>query len=157
MHLGSFVKEVKWFKSVCFVSSSKSSRYCRQPLLNNLSASISLSFIASGETHHVGTFNMHPKQRSLVLNITLLIGFSVVFTLIDPVPQGFWASYHVFGLLSFGHGVCTSIMTLTAAACVRKNKPYTSGLLKKLKHLNHLYICIHRPKPHLSCITCLWC
>ncbi|KAA8593347.1 hypothetical protein FQN60_009463 [Etheostoma spectabile] len=26
----------------------KSSRYCKQPLLNNLSASIALSFIASG-------------------------------------------------------------------------------------------------------------
>ncbi|XP_073323968.1 uncharacterized protein [Pagrus major] len=71
----------------------KSSRYCRQPLLNNLSASIALSFIASG--------------------------FSVVFTLIDPVPQSLWASYHVFGLLSCGHGLCTAILTLTAAACVK--------------------------------------
>ncbi|KAM8757192.1 uncharacterized protein AB9X84_010132 [Acanthopagrus schlegelii] len=71
----------------------KSSRYCRLPLLNNLSASIALSFIASG--------------------------FSVVFTLIDPVPQSLWASYHVFGLLSCGHGLCTTILTLTAAACVK--------------------------------------
>ncbi|XP_036955647.1 uncharacterized protein LOC119020451 [Acanthopagrus latus] len=71
----------------------KSSRYCRHPLLNNLSASIALSFIASG--------------------------FSVVFTLIDPVPQSLWASYHVFGLLSCGHGLCTTILTLTAAACVK--------------------------------------
>ncbi|XP_008287325.1 uncharacterized protein LOC103362665 isoform X2 [Stegastes partitus] len=72
----------------------KSSRYCRQPLLNNLSASIALSFIASG--------------------------FSVIFTLMDPVPQSVWAAYHVFGLLSCGHGLCTAILTLTAAACVRK-------------------------------------
>ncbi|XP_042262648.1 uncharacterized protein [Thunnus thynnus] len=71
----------------------KSSRYCRQPLLNNLSASIALSFIASG--------------------------FAVIFTLIDPVPQGLWASCHVFGLMSFGHGVCTAILTLTAAACAK--------------------------------------
>ncbi|XP_078104859.1 uncharacterized protein LOC144516979 [Sander vitreus] len=71
----------------------KSSRYCRQPLLNNLSASIALAFIASG--------------------------FSVIFTLIDPVPQSLWASYHVFGLLTFGQGLCTTILTLTAAACVK--------------------------------------
>ncbi|XP_033181125.1 probable intracellular septation protein A [Mastacembelus armatus] len=71
----------------------KSSRYCRQPLLNNLSASIALSFIASG--------------------------LSVIFTLVDPVPQSMWASYHVFGLLSFGQGLCTAILTLTAAACVK--------------------------------------
>ncbi|XP_070759290.1 uncharacterized protein [Enoplosus armatus] len=69
----------------------KSSRYCWQPLLNNLSASIALSFIASG--------------------------FSVIFTLIDPVPQSLWASYHVFGLLTCGHALCTAILTLTAAAC----------------------------------------
>ncbi|XP_008287308.1 uncharacterized protein LOC103362665 isoform X1 [Stegastes partitus] len=75
-------------------SRPKSSRYCRQPLLNNLSASIALSFIASG--------------------------FSVIFTLMDPVPQSVWAAYHVFGLLSCGHGLCTAILTLTAAACVRK-------------------------------------
>ncbi|XP_039653912.1 uncharacterized protein LOC120557543 [Perca fluviatilis] len=71
----------------------KSSRYCRQPLLNNLSASIALSFIASG--------------------------FSVIFTLIDPVPQSLWASYHVFGLLTCGQGLCTTILTLTAAACAK--------------------------------------
>ncbi|KAM8916943.1 uncharacterized protein AB9W97_021766 isoform 2-T2 [Spinachia spinachia] len=71
----------------------KSSRYCRQPLLNNLSASIALSFIASG--------------------------LSAIFTLLDPVPQSLWASYHVFGLLTCGHGLCTAILTLTAAACAR--------------------------------------
>ncbi|XP_062259876.1 uncharacterized protein LOC133968073 [Platichthys flesus] len=71
----------------------KSSRYCRQPLLNNLSASVALSFIASG--------------------------FSVVFTLLDPVPQSLWASYHVFGLVSCGQGLCTIILTLTATACAK--------------------------------------
>ncbi|XP_051269799.1 uncharacterized protein LOC127371169 [Dicentrarchus labrax] len=71
----------------------KSSRYCRQPLLNNLSASIALSFIASG--------------------------FSVIFTLIEPVPQSLWAAYHVFGLLTCGQGLCTAILTLTAAACAK--------------------------------------
>ncbi|XP_068450534.1 uncharacterized protein [Clinocottus analis] len=70
-----------------------SSRYCRMPLLTNLSASIALSFIASG--------------------------FSVIFTLIDPVPQSLWASYHGFGLLTCGQGLCTAILTLTAASCAK--------------------------------------
>lgn len=43
----------------------------------------------------------------------------MLFTAIDPVPPSLWASYHVFGLLSWGHGLCTAILTLTAAACVR--------------------------------------
>ncbi|XP_062314628.1 uncharacterized protein LOC134018581 [Osmerus eperlanus] len=71
----------------------RSSRYCRQPLLSNLSASIVLSFMATG--------------------------FAVIFTLMDPVPQGFRAAYHVFGLVSFGQGLCTIIMTLTAATCAK--------------------------------------
>ncbi|XP_061584521.1 uncharacterized protein LOC133449396 [Cololabis saira] len=75
------------------MGSPKSSRYCRQPLLNNLSASVALSLVASG--------------------------FSVAFTLIDPAPQSFWAFYHVFGLFSCGHGLCTAILTLTAASCAK--------------------------------------
>ncbi|XP_035760432.1 uncharacterized protein LOC102796316 [Neolamprologus brichardi] len=71
----------------------KSSRYCRQPLLNNLSASVALSLMASG--------------------------FAVIFTLTDPVHQSLWAAYHVFGLLSCGQGLCTTILTLTAAACAK--------------------------------------
>ena len=35
----------------CFNLRSKSSRYCRQPLLNNLSAFMALSIIASGRVH----------------------------------------------------------------------------------------------------------
>ncbi|XP_069005208.1 uncharacterized protein [Embiotoca jacksoni] len=83
----------------------KSTRYCRQPLLNNLSTSIAVSFIASG--------------------------FAVIFTLIDPVPQSLWAAYHVFGLLSCGQGLCTAILTLTAAACAKTTPElyYTSLIL----------------------------
>ncbi|KAM6980706.1 uncharacterized protein FYW47_000451 [Aplochiton taeniatus] len=73
----------------------KSSRYCKQPLLSNLSGFIVLTFIASA----------------------FYTGFSVTFTLIDPVPQSFRAAYHVFGLVSFGQGLCTTILTLTAGAC----------------------------------------
>ncbi|XP_030231399.1 uncharacterized protein LOC115557604 isoform X1 [Gadus morhua] len=70
----------------------KSSRYCQQPLLNNLSASLAMSIIASG--------------------------FSVLLTVLEPVPVSFRAAYHVFGLLSFGQGLCTTILTLTATSCV---------------------------------------
>uniref|UniRef100_A0AAV2M871 Uncharacterized protein n=1 Tax=Knipowitschia caucasica TaxID=637954 RepID=A0AAV2M871_KNICA len=74
------------------LTSEKSSRYCRQPLLNNLSASIVLSCIAAG--------------------------FSVIFTLLEPVPLSLWRCYYVFGLVSFGHGLSTVILTSTAASCV---------------------------------------
>ncbi|CAB1314654.1 unnamed protein product [Coregonus sp. 'balchen'] len=68
----------------------KSSRYCQQPLLNNLTAFIVLSFMAT-----------------------------VTFTLIDPVPQCFRAAYHGFGLVSFGQGLCTIALTLTAQQCAK--------------------------------------
>ncbi|KAM4588298.1 uncharacterized protein PAE49_002795 isoform 2-T2 [Odontesthes bonariensis] len=71
----------------------KSSRYCGQPLLNNMSAFVALTVIAAG--------------------------FSVIFTSIDPVPQSLWAAYHVFGLLSCGHGLCTAILTITASECAK--------------------------------------
>ncbi|KAL0978725.1 hypothetical protein UPYG_G00174350 [Umbra pygmaea] len=70
----------------------KSSRFCQQPLLNNLTACIALSFMATG--------------------------FAVTFTLIDPVPQSFKAAYHGFGLVSFGQGLCTIVLTLKAKQCV---------------------------------------
>lgn len=62
----------------------------------------------------------HTHESFFSLCSTHFIGFAVILTLMDPVLQGLWASYHVFGVLSFGHGVCTTILTLTAAACVRK-------------------------------------
>ncbi|XP_071016597.1 uncharacterized protein [Oncorhynchus clarkii lewisi] len=71
----------------------KSSRYCQQPLLNNLTAFIIMSFMATG--------------------------FAVTFTLIDPVPQSFRAAYHGFGLASFVQGLCTIALTLTAQQCAK--------------------------------------
>ncbi|XP_013861738.1 uncharacterized protein LOC106516096 isoform X3 [Austrofundulus limnaeus] len=81
----------------------KSSRYCRQPLLNNLATSVALSIIASG--------------------------FSVTFTLMDPVHQSLWAAFHVFGLLSCGHGLSTIILTLTAEARTTPELYYMSVAL----------------------------
>ncbi|KAM9758484.1 uncharacterized protein ACNS7B_005465 isoform 2-T2 [Menidia menidia] len=71
----------------------KSSRFCGQPLLNNLSASVAFSLVAAG--------------------------FSVALTLMDPVPQSLWAACHAFGLLSCGHGLCTAILTITASECAK--------------------------------------
>ncbi|XP_034075106.1 uncharacterized protein LOC117548163 [Gymnodraco acuticeps] len=95
------------------MASPKSSRYCRQPLLSNLSASIALSFIATG------CRNIPQQERDLHSRSALNKSFSVVFTLIDSVPQSLWASYHVFGILTCGQGLCTVILTLTAAACAK--------------------------------------
>lgn len=66
--------------------------------------------------------HLSSKRKWITLTSVLLSGFSVVFTLLDPVPQGLWAAYHVFGLLSCGHGLCTAILTFTAATCVKKQK-----------------------------------
>ncbi|XP_035243450.1 uncharacterized protein LOC118210984 [Anguilla anguilla] len=71
----------------------KSSRYCQQPLLNNLACFIMLSLVATG--------------------------FAVVFTLLDPVPQAFKAAFHVFGVVSFAEGLCTTVLTATATTCAK--------------------------------------
>ncbi|XP_036386608.1 uncharacterized protein LOC118778917 [Megalops cyprinoides] len=70
----------------------RSSRYCQQPLLNNLACFIMLSLVATG--------------------------FAVVVTLLDPVPQSFKAAFHVFGVVSFTEGLCTTALTATAANCL---------------------------------------
>ncbi|XP_041945868.1 uncharacterized protein LOC121707401 [Alosa sapidissima] len=69
----------------------RSSRYCQQPILNNLIVFIIFSFIATG--------------------------FSVALTLLDPVPQSFIVAFHLFGVLSFAHGLCTTLLTLLATDC----------------------------------------
>lgn len=61
----------------------------------------------------------YTSEHMIHMSPALSIGFSVLFTMMDPVPQSLWASCHVFGLLSWGHGLCTAVLTLTAAACVR--------------------------------------
>ncbi|XP_042563777.1 uncharacterized protein LOC122132917 [Clupea harengus] len=69
----------------------RSSRFCHQPLLNNLIVFIILSFMATG--------------------------FAVALTLIDPVPQSFSVAFHLFGVISFAQGLCTALLTLLAADC----------------------------------------
>ncbi|XP_034143397.1 uncharacterized protein LOC117592947 [Esox lucius] len=93
------------FPQLYVLTRPKSSRFCHQPLLNNLTAFIVLSFMATG--------------------------FAVTFTLMDPVPQRFRAAYHAFGLLSFGQGLCTMALTLTAQQCVKTTPElyYLSSIL----------------------------
>ncbi|KAM4588297.1 uncharacterized protein PAE49_002795 isoform 1-T1 [Odontesthes bonariensis] len=93
----------------------KSSRYCGQPLLNNMSAFVALTVIAAGESYQSTSRSIKRSIRTR----SLLSGFSVIFTSIDPVPQSLWAAYHVFGLLSCGHGLCTAILTITASECAK--------------------------------------
>ncbi|XP_063072357.1 uncharacterized protein LOC134463031 [Engraulis encrasicolus] len=69
----------------------RSSRYCQQPLLNNLIAFIILSFMATG--------------------------FAVALSLLDPVPESFRVAFHLFGVVSFTQGLCTTLLTLQAADC----------------------------------------
>ncbi|CAB1353394.1 unnamed protein product, partial [Coregonus sp. 'balchen'] len=80
----------------------KSSPYCQQRFLNNLTAFIVLSFMAT--SCFVNTFL-----------IAISYSFAVTFMLIDPVPQSFRAAYHWFGLVYFGQGLCT--INLPAQQC----------------------------------------
>lgn len=93
------------------------------------------------------------QQRSLHILPTLSTGFSVLFSALDPVPQSLWASYHVFGLLSWGHGLCTAILTLTAAACVRSRQS-CGAIMTPVSGRLIPGRCLCRLKAPLSCTTC---
>eukprot|EP00062_Callorhinchus_milii_P016605 gi/632968072/ref/XP_007900329.1/ PREDICTED: uncharacterized protein LOC103184236 isoform X2 [Callorhinchus milii] len=71
----------------------KSSRYCEQPLLRNLTSFIVLTF--------------------------LMTGFTVVLTLMDPVPREVKVAFHVFGVASFAQGMLTIAFTVTAPECAK--------------------------------------
>lgn len=123
----------------CFILRPKSSRYCRQPLLINLTAFLALSIIASGTVEkQCATLHMSNLYESI--NIygrldfgftygTVSIGFSVLLTVLEPLPPSLRAAYHVFGLLSFVQGLCTTIFTLTATSCVSQASECHSNAL----------------------------
>ena len=109
----------------CFNLRPQSSRYCQQPLLNNLAAFLAMSIIASGTFQkavfnctHTKSINNHDLSFNTFMHGIVQTGFSVLFTVIEPVPSSFRAAYHVFGLISFGQGLCTTMLTLTATSCV---------------------------------------
>nr|KAF6505868.1 hypothetical protein HJG63_007761 [Rousettus aegyptiacus] len=83
----------------------RSSRYCSRPLLTNLVGSIIFTFFT--------------------------IGFTVLLTRMEPVPQALKRMFSVFGMGSLGEGVCTVVLTVLATDC-EKTTPelyYLSVLL----------------------------
>lgn len=80
---------------------------------------LQVSLLSSAVPKQILSQHLHRFNRN---SDCFFQGFAVIFTLTDPVHQSLWAAYHVFGLLSCGQGLCTTILTLTAAACVRKKK-----------------------------------
>ncbi|XP_075459676.1 uncharacterized protein LOC142496718 isoform X1 [Ascaphus truei] len=68
-----------------------SSRFCSQPLLNNLVCNIGFTFFT--------------------------IGFALLLTLMHPLPRWLRLSFHAFGLASFTEGVCTVLLTALAKQC----------------------------------------
>lgn len=80
---------------------------------------LQVSLLSSADPKQILSQHLHRFNRN---SDCFFQGFAVIFTLTDPVHQSLWAAYHVFGLLSCGQGLCTTILTLTAAACVRKKK-----------------------------------
>ncbi|KAK7915986.1 hypothetical protein WMY93_011747 [Mugilogobius chulae] len=64
------------------------------------------------------TASLNNLTVSIVLSC-IAAGFSVLFTLLEPVPLTVWRGFYVFGLLSFGQGLSTVILTSTAASCAK--------------------------------------
>ncbi|XP_078413925.1 uncharacterized protein LOC144690370 isoform X2 [Cetorhinus maximus] len=69
----------------------KSSRYCSQPLLINLTSFIIFTFI--------------------------MTGFTVLLTLMDPVPNEVKVAFHVYGVGSFAQGIAMTAFTAAASQC----------------------------------------
>ncbi|XP_064423873.1 uncharacterized protein LOC135360537 isoform X2 [Latimeria chalumnae] len=83
----------RWLPKHNRIKLPKSSRYCKQPLLLNLTCFIVFTFFT--------------------------IGFTCLLTLQDPVPQGVKAAFHVFGVGSFSVGLSTTVLTATATDCAK--------------------------------------
>ncbi|XP_055515614.1 uncharacterized protein LOC129711738 isoform X3 [Leucoraja erinacea] len=69
----------------------RSSRYCNQPLLHNLTTYIIFTF--------------------------LMTGFTFLLTLMDPIPCKLRAAFHTFGVGSFLQGALTTSFTIAAPQC----------------------------------------
>ncbi|XP_078281371.1 uncharacterized protein LOC144608019 [Rhinoraja longicauda] len=69
----------------------RSSRYCNQPLLHNLTTYIIFTF--------------------------LMTGFTFLLTLMDPIPCKLRAAFHAFGVGSFLQGALTTAFTIAAPQC----------------------------------------
>ncbi|XP_041063432.1 uncharacterized protein LOC121288724 [Carcharodon carcharias] len=69
----------------------KSSRYCGQPLLINLTSFIIFTFV--------------------------ITGFTVLLTLMDPIPNEVKVAFHVYGVGSFAQGIAMTAFTVAASQC----------------------------------------
>lgn len=73
---------------------------------------------------------MQFEMNILLINGDLFVsGFAVALTLIDPVPQSFSVAFHLFGVISFAQGLCTALLTLLAADCVRSSFNFKTHIL----------------------------
>ncbi|XP_051895033.1 uncharacterized protein LOC127583283 [Pristis pectinata] len=94
----------------------RSSRYCDQPLLHNLTTFIIFTF--------------------------LMTGFTFLLTLMDPMPCELKAAFHTFGVGSFLQGVLTTAFTIAAPQCVNTTPElyYLSLVLSVLSMLATVFI-----------------
>ncbi|XP_067873057.1 uncharacterized protein [Heterodontus francisci] len=79
------------FPQIFVLVRPKSSRYCGQPLLYNLTSFIIFTF--------------------------LMTGFTVLLTLMDPITREVKVAFHVYGVGSFAQGILTTAFTVTAPHC----------------------------------------
>ncbi|XP_072100909.1 uncharacterized protein [Mobula birostris] len=80
------------FPQMFVLARPRSSRYCDQPLLYNLTTFIIFTFI--------------------------MTGFTFLLTLMDPVPRELKVAFHAFGVGSFLQGIITTAFTIAAPECV---------------------------------------
>ncbi|XP_038629220.1 uncharacterized protein LOC119950667 isoform X2 [Scyliorhinus canicula] len=94
----------------------KSSRYCGQPLLVNLTSFIIFTFI--------------------------MTGFTVILTLMDPIPNEVKVAFHVYGVGSFAQGIATTAFTVPASQCANTTPElyYLSLVLSVLSVLATVFV-----------------
>ncbi|XP_072442207.1 uncharacterized protein [Chiloscyllium punctatum] len=104
------------FPQIFVLLRPKSSRYCGQPLLVNLTSFIIFTFI--------------------------MTGFTIVLTLMDPVSHEVKVAFHVYGVGSFAQGIITTAFTVTAPQCANTTPElyYLSLLLSVLSVLATVFI-----------------
>ena len=52
------------------------------------------------------------------VNIVSVLGFSFLFSLMDPVPWEVKVAFHIFGLITFVTGIIFTLFTSMAGECV---------------------------------------
>ncbi|KAG8568369.1 hypothetical protein GDO81_013970 [Engystomops pustulosus] len=86
-----FIGVVLTIPQVYVLISPSSSRFCSQPLLNNLICNIGFTLFTTA--------------------------FSLILILVEPLPYWLKSLFHTFGVSSFIEGICTVLMTSLAGEC----------------------------------------